>query len=58
MKACPECGHRLGMTSDRGFCSYVCKVVHRARIKAKRRQRRMRMLLQLLGQLQGKRPAH
>ena len=48
MRACPNCGHQLGRTSEKGFCSFVCKVTFNARQKqyrARRRQERMRKLL-------------
>jgi hypothetical protein len=48
MRACPNCGHQLGRTSEKGFCSFVCRVTFTARQKesrARRRKERMRKLL-------------
>jgi len=39
MRRCPECGKQLGLTVQKGFCSYVCRVVHHARHRHRRRER-------------------
>jgi hypothetical protein len=54
MKLCPECGHRLGI-SGHGFCSHACRVVHRARLRSRRRRRWMLRISQFFKHLRGKR---
>jgi len=44
MKTCPECGHRLGLTATRGFCSHVCRVLFRARMRRRKREKWRRWL--------------
>jgi len=51
MKLCIECGSRLGLTSDHGFCGYICKIVHRARRRAIRRHTRNERLRRLVWEM-------
>lgn len=47
MKTCPECGHKLGLGATRGYCSYVCKILFRARRGRVRRERMRRFFAAL-----------
>jgi hypothetical protein len=52
MRACPNCGHQFGRTTEKGFCSFVCKVSFNARQKAYRAKRRREGLRKLLAHVQ------
>jgi hypothetical protein len=52
MRACPNCGHQFGRTSEKGFCSFVCKVSFTTRQKAYRAKRRREGMRKLLAHMQ------